>query len=49
MREIRAEKTSCKLWLGKEQAIPTAIPDEPLIKRFGIREGSTTGSFRVLS
>ena len=25
-------------------AMPTAIPADPLIKRFGIRVGSTTGS-----
>ena len=30
-------------------AIPTAIPDEPLTIKFGIRAGRTFGSFRVSS
>jgi D-xylose transport system substrate-binding protein len=28
-------------------AMPTAIPDEPLISRFGIRVGRTVGSFSL--
>ena len=41
--------TSLILWLGNEQAIPTAIPEEPLISKLGTREGRTTGSLIVLS
>jgi hypothetical protein len=29
--------------------IPTAIPDEPFIKRLGIRAGNTAGSWRLSS
>ena len=46
---IKAAMTSLRLWLGNEQAMPTAIPEEPLISKLGTRDGSTTGSFKVLS
>ena len=36
--------TSPKLWGGIFVAIPTAIPEDPLTKRFGYLEGNTTGS-----
>ena len=40
---------SRRLWGGMLVAIPTAIPDVPLTRRFGYLEGSTTGSFSVSS
>ena len=30
INEIKAAMTSFRLWLGNEQAIPTAMPEEPL-------------------
>ena len=36
--------TSLKLCGGMFVAIPTAIPDEPLINNVGIRVGNTDGS-----
>ena len=41
--------TSVKLWGGMLVAIPTAIPEEPLIKRVGILDGSTVGSCNLSS
>lgn len=41
--------TSIKLCGGIQVAIPTAIPDEPLINKFGILVGNTTGSNNVSS
>ena len=41
--------TSPKLWGGMFVAIPTAIPDEPLTRRFGNLVGKTTGSKRESS
>ena len=38
--------TSRMLWGGMFVAIPTAIPMDPLTRRFGYREGRTVGSFR---
>ena len=35
--------TSVRLCGGTFVAIPTAIPDDPLIKRFGILVGITSG------
>ena len=37
--------TSVKLCGGIFVAIPTAIPEEPFTKRFGILDGNTVGSF----
>ena len=45
--QTTAEETSRRLCGGMLVAIPTAMPDEPLSSRFGIRAGSTVGS-RVL-
>ena len=42
-------KTSFKLWGGILVAIPTAIPDEPLINKLGIFVGSTSGIFSLPS
>ena len=36
--------TSLRLWGGILVAIPTAIPDDPLMSRFGILVGKTEGS-----
>ena len=44
-----ASMTSPRLWGGMFVAMPTAMPMEPLTSRFGNREGSTSGSLRVLS
>ncbi|MNT48731.1 hypothetical protein D3C72_1855280 [compost metagenome] len=41
--------TSVMLCGGMFVAMPTAIPDEPLISRFGIRVGKTVGSFSLPS
>ena len=45
-KEIVASQTSFKLWGGIFVAIPTAIPEEPLISKFGNFPGNTEGSFR---
>ena len=37
---------STMLWGGIFVAMPTAIPVEPLISRFGSLDGKTVGSFR---
>ena len=39
-----ASETSVKLCVGMFVAIPTAIPEEPLINKFGTRVGRTAGS-----
>ena len=44
-----ASTTSPRLCGGTLVAIPTAMPEEPLMSRLGMRAGSTTGSVRVLS
>ncbi len=41
---VTASMTSPRLWGGMLVAIPTAIPWEPLTRRLGKRDGSTTGS-----
>ena len=41
--------TSRRLCGGIFVAMPTAIPDVPFTKRFGKRDGNTTGSFSVSS
>ena len=47
--QTTAAATSRRLCGGMFVAIPTAIPDEPLTSRFGIRAGSTVGSVVLLS
>ena len=42
--QIVALITSRRLWGGILVAIPTAMPLEPLMSRFGTRQGSTLGS-----
>ena len=44
MSAMQALTTSPRLCGGMFVAMPTAMPDEPLISRFGTRVGSTTGS-----
>ena len=47
--EAAASTTSFRLCGGMLVAMPTAMPDEPLISRLGIRAGSTSGSmFRTI-
>ena len=41
--------TSQRLCGGMLVAIPTAIPEEPLTRRFGKRQGRTSGSVRESS
>ena len=43
IRLIEALITSVKLCGGILVAVPTAIPEEPFIKRFGIFVGRTSG------
>ena len=43
---IVASTISVRLCGGILVAMPTAIPSDPLIKRFGTRAGRTSGSFR---
>ena len=40
----QASTTSLRLCGGTLVAMPTAMPEEPLIKRLGMREGSNSGS-----
>ncbi len=47
--QMTALATSRRLCGGMLVAIPTAIPDEPLTSRFGMRDGSTVGSVVLLS
>ena len=49
IRWTKALIVSERLWGGIFVAIPTAIPSEPLINKFGNTEGRTAGSFRVSS
>ena len=49
MYAIVALITSRRLWGGMLVAIPTAIPEPPLTSRFGKRDGSASGSWRVPS
>lgn len=44
-----ASMTSPKLCVGMDVAIPTAIPEPPLTKRFGKRAGKTVGSTSLSS
>jgi len=44
-----ASAISRKLCGGIFVAIPTAIPLEPFISRFGMAEGKTLGSFKLSS
>ena len=46
---VQAATTSRRLWGGIFVAMPTAIPVVPLTRRFGKREGMTSGSFSVSS
>ena len=46
---MSAVQISLRLCGGMLVAMPTAIPVAPLISRFGIRDGSTTGSVLVPS
>ena len=46
---IRPSQTSVKLCGGIFVAIPTAIPDEPLINNCGIFDGNTVGSCNLSS
>ena len=47
--QTQALMTSFRLWGGMFVAMPTAMPLEPLTRRFGKREGRTRGSFRLSS
>ena len=47
--QTQASITSRRLCGGMFVAMPTAMPLEPLTSRFGKREGSTRGSFRLSS
>ena len=44
MSAMHAVMISVKLCGGILVAMPTAMPEDPLINRFGIRAGSTAGS-----
>ena len=44
MSAMQAATISPRLCGGMFVAMPTAMPDEPLMSRFGTREGSTAGS-----
>ena len=44
-----ASKTSVRLCGGMLVAIPTAMPEEPFIRRFGILVGNTSGISSVPS
>ena len=44
-----ASHTSPRLKPHRLEAMPTAMPEEPLTSRLGNREGSTRGSFRLSS
>ena len=46
MKSASASITSAGLWGGRLQAMPTAMPIDPLTSRFGKRAGSTVGSVR---
>ncbi len=46
MSSVSASTTSPRLWGGMLVAIPTAMPEEPFIRRLGTRLGRTTGSSR---
>ena len=41
---MQAETISVRLCGGMLVAMPTAMPEEPLMSRFGMRAGSTAGS-----
>jgi hypothetical protein len=45
----QASTTSFRLCGGMLVAMPTAMPAEPLTSRFGMRAGSTSGSFSLPS
>ena len=45
MSITRPSTTSERLWGGILVAMPTAMPEEPLIRRFGTLVGSTIGSW----
>ena len=47
--QITAEAISRRLCGGMFVAMPTAIPEEPLTSKFGMRAGSTVGSVVLLS
>ena len=48
-RAINPVTSSLRLWGGIFVAIPTAIPSDPFINKFGIIEGKTVGSLRESS
>ncbi len=45
----QASITSARLCGGMLVAMPTAMPAEPLMSRFGMRAGRTVGSFSLPS
>jgi len=47
--QMTASTTSRRLCGGMFVAMPTAMPDEPLMRRLGMRAGRTTGSLSVSS
>ena len=49
IRLITASQISPRLWGGMLVAIPTAMPDAPLISMLGKRAGRTVGSVRESS
>jgi hypothetical protein len=49
MTKTIASQISVRLWGGTSVAIPTAMPEHPLMRRLGITLGSTVGSSRVSS
>ena len=48
-RAVRASQSSPRLCVGMLVAIPTAMPDEPLSRRFGTFVGRMAGSSRLPS
>ena len=46
MTARQALTTSVKLCGGMLVAMPTAMPEDPLTSRFGMREGITAGSVK---
>ena len=49
MTKVIASQISPRLWGGTSVAMPTAIPEQPLMSRLGTTLGSTVGSSRVSS
>ncbi len=44
MRACSPETTSRRLWGGMRVAMPTAMPEDPLMSRLGTLAGNTRGS-----